>query len=120
MYNSKSLLNRFTGDSAMNKLFPVLIMFLGLFSSGCMTHYANFRTLSSGQHQTINGGVVRYSHTESYSYDSGYREYPRYYDPNSLPAYAPVTVQTWHYRPSVRWHDIPNPLRRGGHYPAQH
>jgi hypothetical protein len=80
-----------------------------------MTHYVNYRAVSSGSHSTITGGHVRYSRTESYSYDSGHREYPRYYW-NSLPADAPVEVRTWGYRLNTTWHDIPNPIQRGNHH----
>ena len=92
----------------MNRFFLVLFLLGSFLFSGCMTHYVNFRTVSSGSHSTLDGGRVSYSRVESYSYDSGVYgwEHPRYY-PNSLPVvYAPVSVRTRYY----------HPIHRGGYH----
>jgi hypothetical protein len=110
------LLNKKTRREVM-KFFQILLVLAVTLTSGCMTHYANYRAVSSGYYPALalDGGHVSYSRTESYSYDSGYMEYPRYYL-NSLPAYAPVEVRTYHFRPPLpRYHPIPNPFERGGY-----
>lgn len=95
----------------MKKFFKIMVLVAVCSNTGCMTHYANFRTLQSGQSIAPDGGRVTYSKVESYSYDSGYREYYRY-DPNSLPAYTPVEVTTYRIAsPLPHWHNIPNPIQ---------
>ena len=104
----------------MKKFFQMLVvmMLVAVVNTGCMTHYANFSTYSSGYSPTADGGVVSYSKSESYSYNSGYTEYyyvnnsnygsGRYYQP------LPPPTTTYYIVPSPlpAWKNIPNPIQK--------
>ena len=89
----------------MKKFFQmVLVLAVSFINVGCMTHYVNVRTLQAGQSIVPDGGRVTYSHSETYTYDSGYQEYYSNNDPNSMPAYAQGSVRVYRIPPPFHHH----------------
>lgn len=101
----------------LKSLVMLLVVVGALVSVGCMTHYANIRTYRSSSGPTSDGGWTSYSKTETYSYDSGYREYYggpviRHYDPYYYQPLAPSTTRYYQIpSPLPKWHNIPNPIQ---------
>ena len=107
----------------MKKFFQIVLVFaVVLVNAGCMTRQASYRILTTGSTIDPGGGRVTYARTESYTYDSGYREYSNYGNLSGVgnvwanqhlngppPEYRETIVIIGN--PVPKWHNIPNPIQ---------